>query len=443
MNPTANTLPPIRPSERDALIQSLRAGVVPRKGQHHIQVGRAGEVKSLIRDLDCIADGGSTFRMIIGAYGSGKTFFLNLIRSIALEKKLVAAHADLSPDRRLQASDGKARSLYAELMRNLSTRAKPDGGALPSIVERFVSLAMDDASTDDVSPDTVIRKRLASLSELVGGYDFASVIACYWRAHDTGDEQLKASAVRWLRGEFKTKPEARKELGVRSIVDDASVYDQLKLMARFVRLAGYRGLLVCYDELVNLYKMSHKLSRNANYEQILRILNDTLQGTADGLGFLFGGTTEFLEDGRRGLYSYEALRSRLAKNTFASDQIVDLTGPVLHLTSLSQEDFFVLLTKLRLVYASGDTTKYLLTDNDIKAFMKHCLSQIGDAYFRTPRNTITEFINLLAILEQHPDVTPALLIGEVKACADVNPDLAPLPDDAITDDDDSLASFKL
>jgi hypothetical protein len=443
----------IRPRDRDAIIQSLRAGVVPSTGQQHIQVGRVEEVRALVGDIERIIDGGSTMRFVIGEYGSGKTFFLHLVRSIALEKRLVTVHADLSPERRLHATGGQARALYAELMRNIATRAKPDGGAMASVVERFVTQALGDAREWGVSPEAVIRERLDSLSEMVGGYDFASVIEAYWRGHDTGDERLRSDAVRWLRGEFSTRTDARNALGVRTIVDDATFYDHLKLLARFVHLAGYEGLLVCLDELVNLYKLTNTQARNANYEQILRILNDSLQGTASRLGFLLGGTPEFLLDTRRGLYSYPALQSRLAENTFATQGLVDYSGPVLRLANLTQEDFYVLLTKLRHVYASGDPEAYLLPDEGLVAFMRHCLRRVGDAYFRTPRTTITQFVNLLAVLEQNPHTSWRDLVGQVELAPERNPDLLPLPpedgerangrDPSPPDDDGDLASFKL
>ena len=423
----------IRPRERDAIIQSLRAGVVPRIGQHHIQVGRANEVSALVTDIDRIADGGSAIRFAIGEYGAGKSFFLNLIRSIALERKLVTVHADLAPDRRLHATGGQARSLYAELMRNLSTRAKPDGGAMPSVVERFVTDSLNDARDRDVAPEVVIRERLAALEELTGGYDFAEVVAAYWRGHDTGNEQLKADAVRWLRGEFATRTDARAALGVRTIIDDASFYDHLKLFARFVRLAGFSGLLVNLDELVNLYKLSNTQARNANYEQLLRILNDCLQGSAGGLGFVLGGTPDLLLDTRRGLYSYAALQSRLAENSFAAGGLVDYSGPVLRLANLAPEDMYVLLGNLRNVYAGGDPDSYLLPDEALTAFMSHCANRVGDAYFRTPRTTIKEFVNLLAILDQNPDVDWSELIERVELTPETNPDLDPI-DDATGDD---------
>lgn len=434
----------IRPRERDALLQSLRSGVVPRIGQRHIQVGREPEVKALVTDIDRIADGGSAVRFVIGEFGAGKTFFLHLVRSVAMEKKLVTAHADLNPDRRLHSSGGQARSLYAELMRNLATRAKPDGGALSSVVERFVSTALAEAQQTGADPSQVIRAKLAHLSEMTGGYDFAEVVGAYWRGHDNGDEQLKSAAVRWLRAEYATKTEARSALGVRTIIDDTTVHDHLKLMSRFVRLAGYDGLLVCLDEMVNLYKLASTQARNANYEQILRILNDTLQGTAAHLGFVFGGTPEFLADSRRGLFSYPALQSRLAENSFAAAGLVDYSGPVLRLAALTQEDLYVLLTKLRHVQAGGDTSRYLLPDDALAAFMYHCANRVGEAYFRTPRTTIKAFCDLLAVLEQNPGVDWRQILPSVEPAPETNPDLAPLDDD--TDGgpgDDDLASFRL
>lgn len=430
----------IRTKDRDAVIQSLRAGVVPRTGQHLIQVGRTAEIETLVGDIDRISDDGSAFRVVIGEYGAGKTFFLNLVRAVAMEKKLVVASADLNPDRRLHASGGQARSLYAELMRNLSTRTKPDGGALAGIVEKFIATAKSEAKAAGLSTEVIIRQKLDNLTELVNGYDFADVIAAYYRGFEEGNEQLKSDAVRWLRGEFSTKTDARQALGVRTIVDDAAVYDQLKLLARFVRLAGFSGLLVSLDELVNLYKMANTQARNANYEQILRILNDSLQGTAVGLGFILGGTPEFLLDTRRGLYSYPALQSRLAQNAFASGGLVDFSGPVVRLSSLTPEDFYVLLQKICHVYASGDNTKYLLPDQGIYSFMEHCSKRIGDAYFRTPRTTITSFINLLAVLEQNASASWQDLLGGIEVVVDTGGTIDLVVD---SEDDEEFASFKL
>src|SRR3989338_5076792 len=333
----------LKPRERDAIVQALRAGAAPKLGLRHLQVGRAKEIEEIVRDMERIGDGGAAIRFVIGEYGSGKTFFMNLIRLVALEKGLVVMVADLAPDRRLHAS-----------------------GALASVVERFVSQSQQDAETRDLSTSAIIRERLAHFEELTGGFDFAEVVRRYWEAHESGDEDLKSAALRWLRGEFSARTDARKALGVRSIVDDANVYDQLKLMSAFVLAAGYKGLLVGLDEMVNLFKLSSAQARNANYEQILRILNDVLQGSATNLGFLFGGTPEFLMNTRRGLYSYEALQSRLAENTFARNGLVDLSGPVIRLGSLTQEDLYVLFQNIRAIMKNESDA---LPDAALQAFM--------------------------------------------------------------------------
>jgi hypothetical protein len=250
--------------------------------------------------------------------------------------------------------------------------------------------------------EEVIRQRLAPLQDLVSGFDLADVLTRYWRAHDQGDEAGKTAALRWLRAEYSTRTDARAALGVRDIIDDARVYDHLKLLALFVKLAGYGGLLIVLDEMVNLYKLANVQARNANYEQVLRILNDVLQGSASNIGFLMGGTPEFLMDPRRGLYSYPALQSRLAENRFARDGLIDLTGPVIRLQNLTPEDLYVLLNNIRHVYASGDPSRLLLPEDALVAFMEHCKKRVGDAYFRTPRNSVTAFVDLLSVLEQNP-----------------------------------------
>ena len=428
----------IKPKLRENVIQSLRAGVVPRVGQHLIQVGRAREIEAVLADIDRVADGGSCFRLVVGEYGAGKTFFLNLVRAIALQRKLVTMHADLNPDRRLHASGGQARSLYAELSKNASTQLRPDGGALVGLVEKFIAKAKNEANRKNVDVETALQERLESLTELVNGYDFAQVVAAYYRGFESGADQLKADAIRWMRGEFTTKTDARKALGVRAIVDDATVYDQLKLLGRFVRLAGYAGLLICLDECVNLYKLANTQARNSNYEQILRILNDALQGSADGVGFVLGGTPEFLMDTRRGLYSYPALQSRLAENSFAKGGLMDFSGPVIRLSSLTPEDFYVLLSKIKSVFAFGDPSKHLLPDQAIEVFMKHCSQRLGDEYFRTPRTTITAFVNLLAVLEQNPSTEWTALIGGMEVLPDHGGDA-----DTQVDPDDELATFQL
>lgn len=430
----------IRSKERDAIIQSLKSGVTPKVGIQHIQVGRVKELKALIQDIERISEGGSAFRLIIGEYGSGKTFFLSVVRSIALEKKLVTVNADLSPDRRIHASSGQARNLYSELMRNMSTRNKSDGNALTSVVEKFITEARKEAESSNKEITVVIHERLSSLSELVGGYDFAKVIEAYWLGHEQDNDDLKSHAIKWLRAEYSTKTDARKDLGVRSIITDASFYDSLKLLSLFVRQAGYQGLIVNLDELVNLYKLNSTQARTSNYEQILRMLNDCLQGSAEHLGFLLGGTPEFLLDPRKGLYSYEALQSRLAGNTFAKQAgVIDYSSPALHLASLTPEELYILLKNLRHVYASGDQSQYLVPDEALKSFLHHCSQTVGDAYFRTPRNTIKAFLDMLAVVDQNPSIVWDSLISSV-SIEEEKPSDVELEVEEI---EDGLADFKL
>jgi hypothetical protein len=392
----------IRPREREALIQSLRAGVVPRFGQYLIQVGRRREIEAMGKTIETIAGGGTSFRLVVGDYGSGKSFFLNLVKNMALEKRLVTVSADLTPTRRLLGSGGQARSLFGELTKNMATKTKPDGEAMTSIVEKFIASTMDEAEHRAVAATSVLGEKLLPLKEMLNGYDFTTVLKAYYRGYETGNSELKQNAVRWLRGEFNTKTEANRLLAVRNIVGDDNIYDQLKLMSKFITIAGYSGLYVFLDEMVNLYKLHNTVARNGNYEQILRILNDVLQGNVQGIGFLLAGTPEFLTDRRRGLYSYEALQSRLAENPYVQGSTVDFFGPVIRLQNLSLEEFYLLIKNIRHVYASGNPAAYIVPDEALVAFMKLSATRLGNDYFRTPRTTIVSFINFLSILEQNP-----------------------------------------
>lgn len=434
----------IKPKERDTIIQALSAGVVPRVGLPYIQVGRAAEIGALLRDVDRIADGGAAVRFVIGEYGAGKTFFANLVRLIALERKCVTVHADLAPDRRIHASAGQARGLYSEAVRNMATRTKPEGGALAAVVERLVTDAVKEASERQLSVENVIDEKLAPIQEFVGGYDFATVLKAYWRGSENSNEELKAAALRWLRAEYSTKTEARQALGVRTIIDDDSVYDSLKSLACLTKVAGYAGLVVMFDEMVNIYKLQSSQARNQNFEQILRIVNDALQGNTSHIGFVMCGTPEFLLDTRRGLFSYEALQSRLAENRFASGGLVDFSGPVLKLQSLTPEDLLVLLTNIRAVFASGDPAKNLVPDVALTAFMHHCDQRIGEAYFRTPRTTVKAFVQLLSVLEQNPDANWQQLLGQVEVSADAfAAEDVTVTNDEQTGDGDELTSLRI
>lgn len=425
----------IKPKDRDTILRALRAGVVPRLGLQHIQVGRQNEIAAMVTDIDRISQGGGSIRLVIGEYGAGKTFFLFLVRQIALQRKLVVTQADLGPDRRIHATGGQARGLFAELTKNLSTRTVPDGGALRNILESFIQKATERAKVEDTTIDAAINTALGDIRDMVSGYDFATVVAAYARGYETGNDALQAAALRWLRGEYTTKTEARADLGVRTIIDDDAFYDGLRLLGRFCRIAGFGGLLVCLDELVNLYKLQSAKARQQNYEQILRILNDILQGVSEGLGFVLGGTPEFLFDTRRGLYSYEALQSRLAANSFASEGLTDYSGPVIRLANLTPEEFFHLIERLRHVQAGGDIERYLVPDEALAAFMEHCHKRIGDAYFRTPRSTVKAFLDLLAVLEQNRHADWRSCLGALEIEGDAAPDAefgADDPDDELT-----------
>lgn len=437
--------------ERSAILSSLAAGVVPRIGLHHVQVGRKAEVAAELQDLQKIADGSSAVRFIVGRFGAGKSFFLNLVQTVALERKLVVARADITTDRRLHASNGQARSLFSELMKNLSTRNRPEGGALASLIERWVGNiaheVSESASIGGASDNgQAVQKRLTDLckplQDLVSGYDFATVIGQYYRGYLEHNEALQTAAIRWLRAEYTTKTEARQDLGVRSIIDDDSFYDYLKLFAKFVRIAGYTGLLVCLDELVVLsHRLNSKVARNNNYEAVLRILNDCLQGGVEGLGVVFAATDDCMFDKRRGLFSYEALASRLASNRFAADGLVDLSGPVLKLGNLTPEDCFVLLHNIRRVQARGDEAKHPIPDAGIEAYLHSCEQRMGAAYFQTPRETVKDFVNLLNVLEQNPGADWRKLIGEIKTSDVQTSD--PAVADAAEQDEDDLATFKV
>jgi hypothetical protein len=442
---TTPSAPRIRERDRQAILKALRAGVVPRVGLQHIQVGRKAEVQAILRDLDHAADGGAGVRFVIGRFGSGKSFFLNLASIVALEKGFLVARADLTTDRRLHGTGGQARGLYAELMRNLASKARPEGGALSTVIERWVSDVMQEAGTTDVDAlEQAFGAKLKPLQELVSGFDIVKVFAAYVRGYQAHDAAGQEAALRWLRAEYTTRTEARQDLGVRAIIDDDDIYDYLKLTARLARIMGYKGLLVCLDEMVVLsHRLASSRARAANYEAILRILNDCLQGSVEGLQVIFGGTDEFLEDRRRGLYSYEALATRLAANEFARDGVVDLSGPVIRLRSLTPEDLYVLLMRIRDVFAAGDPTKHLLPDEGLAAFIDYSRRTLGDDYFRTPRDTVVRFVGLLNLLEQDPSHDWRVALGNVETVSVTVSTSAEAGPEPPPPDGDDLVSFKL
>ena len=441
----------IKRRERDAVMNSLQAGLVPRTGLHLIQVGRKDEVNAMLADLESIGQGGAAFRIVMGRFGSGKSFFLNLVRTAGIAKKMVVVQADMTTERRIHATGGEARALYSELMKNLTIKSKPEGGALRNLCEGWISGIQHEVKTAGGNDEEVKHRIFADLKDLqdsVGGFEFAEVLSKYYEGYATGNDTLQGAALRWLRGEYTTKTEARADLGVRRIIDDDNFYDSLKLFAAFCVKAGYAGLLVNLDEMVVLSeRLPSARARQANYEAILTIINDCLQGSVKNLGFVLGGTDEFVENKRRGLYSYEALRSRLAENRFAGQGVKDFSGPVLRLQNLSPEDLFVLLGNIRHVHAFGDDKKYIVPDDALKALLKKAGETLGADYYKTPRDVIRSFVGLLNVLDQNPGRDWQSFLGDVSFN---NPDKvisieeeiangAPPPPDI----EDNLATFKL
>lgn len=408
--------------ERSAILRSLGAGVVPAIGLHHIQVGRLDEVEALVKDLELVEDGASTVRFIVGRFGSGKTFFLNLIRNVAQKRKFVVAQADITTDRRLQGSGGQATALYSELMKNLSTQSRPEGNALPNIVERWIGDAEYEIKNSGGTVEDVkahIGSELRPLQDLISGFDFTTILTKYYEGFLEQNQTVQDQSLRWLRGEYGTKTEARHDLGVRSIITDADIYDYMKLFGAFLRIAGYSGLMLNIDELVVLsHRLSNTQARNRNYEAILRIINDCLQGHVEGLAFLFAGTDECLEDRRRGLFSYEALATRLAPNRFAKSGETDFSSPVIKLQNLRAEDVYVLLTNIRNVQAGGNQEKFLIPDEGIRGYLQDCHSRMGAAFFQTPRDTVKDFVNLLNMLDQNPGQDWQSYLNSKKPSAD-------------------------
>lgn len=398
------------------LLASLGAGVVPRTGAPYIAIGRSEEIASLLTGLETVAAGGATVRFLIGRYGSGKSFLLQLMRGYALDRDFLTADADLSPERRLCGGSDYGLATYRELMRNLASRTSPDGSALPVVLSRHFSALRSELAAEGVEPDTPefdkklrakIYETLSTLEGSVGGFDFARVLGEYYSASIADDSAKKSACLRWLRGEFAGKTEARRELGfnVSSVIDDDNWYDFIKLWAAFSVRLGYKGIILFVDECVNLYKIPNRISRDANYEKLLAIFNDTLQGRAPGLGVIFGGTPQFLEDTRRGLFGYEALRSRLADSRFTERGYTTLSSPVIRLRRLSDDELLALIARLTRLHAQQVGGEEAVTSEQMVAFLGAALSRAGAEEMVTPREIIRDYLSLLSILHENPGVS--------------------------------------
>jgi len=403
------------------VLNSLKGGVVPRIGLPYITVGRKSEIEALLRDVDIIAEGGASFRFIVGRYGSGKSFLLQTIRNYVMERGFIVADADLSPERRLQGTRGQGLATYRELISNLSTKTRPEGGALTLVLDRWISAVQTEAmqetglSPDDpalaAAADRKIYAVTSSVSELVHGFEFARLLSAYYRAYLDGDDETKAKVVRWFRGEYALKIEAKEALGVNMVITDDDWYDYLKLFATFFRLAGYAGMMIMVDELVNIYKIPNAITRQYNYEKLLTMYNDTLQGKARYLGILMSATPQALEDRRRGIYSYEALRSRLSEGRFSRPGARDLLAPVIRLEPLTAEEMLVLCEKLSEMHAGLYGYPRRVTTEDLVGFLKIEYGRIGADQNITPREVIRDFIELLDLLYQDPERSAAELLG--------------------------------
>ncbi|MGN9010809.1 ATP-binding protein [Lactobacillus amylovorus] len=394
------------------VLNSLKGGVVPRIGLPYITVGRKAEIEALLHDVDVIQEGGASFRFIVGRYGSGKSFLLQTIRNYVMDKNFVVVDGDLSPERRLQGSKGQGLATYRELIQNLSTKTRPEGGALTLILDRWINsvqtqVVSEGIASDDPKFEAAVDQKIygviSSLNELVHGFDFAKLLNMYYHAYMSGDDETKAKVVKWFRGEYSHKTEAKKDLGVDIIISDSDWYEYLKLFATFFRQAGYAGLMIMIDELVNIYKIPNAISRQYNYEKILTMYNDTLQGKAKYLGIIMCGTPQAVEDRRRGVYSYEALRSRLASGKFAQESARDMYAPVIRLEPLTAEEMLVLTEKLADMHANLYGYERTITDNDLAQFIKIEYARVGADTNITPREIIRDFIELLDIVWQNPD----------------------------------------
>ena len=402
------------------LMNSLKGGVVPRVGLPYVTVGRKAEIDALLHDVDIIADGGASFRFIVGRYGSGKSFLLQTIRNYVMAKNFVVVDADLSPERRLQGTRGQGLATYKELIRNMSTKTRPEGGALSLILDRWISSVQQEAaeasglSVTDPGLAPLAERRISavigSLSEMVHGFDFARLLTLYYRASLSGDDEAKGKVLKWFRGEYATKTEARQELGVNIVITDDDWYEYLKLFACFLQQAGYAGMLVLIDELVNIYKIPNAITRQYNYEKILTMYNDTMQGKAKHLGVILCGTPQCMEDPRRGVYSYEALRSRLAEGRFSGEH-KDLLSPVIRLQPLTPEEMLILVEKLAGIHAELYEYAQIVTQQDMADFIEIEFGRIGADEHITPREVIRDFIEVLDIVYQNPDVKVRELLG--------------------------------
>ena len=415
------------------MMNALSSGVVPRRGLEYIAVGRRRETETFVNDLEDTAEGGGAFRFISGKFGNGKSFMIQMVRNYAMDQGFVVMDADLAINRRLTGSKREGLNTYRELVRNMAVKSRPEGGALELVLQKWIDevrqrmFAERNVSVRDI-PARDVSERLAretsGMSGLTFYQDFAAVVSAYWGEISSGREDMPS--LRWFKGEYELKSDVRRDLGISNMVTDANWYDFIKIWAEFAHRIGYKGLVVFIDEGVVLYKIQNRVSRSNNYERLLSMFNDIMQGKSSYLSMYVCGTPEFIEDPDRGLYSYEALRSRLVSGKFENGYD-NYLGPVINLRPLTNEEVFVLLRTLRGMHEQRYGYRSEIDDSRLETYLKTVTCAIGQGMV-TPREITRDFISLLDTMHQNPDVTFSELVEGRTVSPDRDPD-----DDLIED----------
>ena len=411
------------------IMNALQGGVVPRTGLGYIAVGREQEITTLLKDVEIVENGGATFRFVSGTYGSGKTFLLQTIKEYAMAKGMIVADADLSPNRSLIGSSNRKKGLatYRELMCNLSIKTSPTGSALGKILDLWLNMIWIDVAKnigqggiqgnalEEMVTNKIYETNL-DMQEMVHGYDFANILVMYWKASRVNDAEIKAKTLRWLRGEYNTKTEAKQDLGVSNIINDDDWYEYIKLFSNFFVKIGYKGFIVIIDELINIYKCKSPVARNNNYEKILAMYNDTMQGKARYLGIIMGGTPQSIEDVNRGVFSYEALKSRLESGKYGTNKMINLMTPIIRIMPLTKEEIIVLLEKLAEIHADLYDYELKITIEDIIDFIEEAIQGEKNV---TPRSIIRDFIEVLNLFYQNYNLSIKDIMNAFKYSDDV------------------------
>lgn len=406
----------ISPREAASIIDALTAGVVPNSGIRSIVVGRDKEVSAIVESLKNVADGQNVMKFWIGEFGSGKSFMFHLMKAIALKMKFVVASADFNPDIRVYSNDGKSVALYRQLMNNLSIQTKPDGGALTILLEKWIGNIVTEVSSENkISPSELqlpennylvevkISQIINSMTD-AGGFDIGLVISRYFQGYIKGNDQLRRNALKWLQGEYVSKIEARQALGVHEIVNDQNYFDILCCLSKLFVSMGYAGFLINMDEAINLYKIPLSPMREKNYEKLLSFYNYCYQGNGKNMFINVAGTKDFLYNERRGLYSYEALRTRLMPNKYTSKSVIDFSQPVIVIEPIGMEDILILLNNLRDIFNLRHNSNLEITDEQVVMFMEELYNRPGASEFLLPRDVIRDFLNILSTLRQNPQI---------------------------------------